>query len=150
MGDLVRLATSGPAVRGARLIIGALFAAAALAKIGDPGSFAAQLHNFRLLPIALENLVAVTLPWIELVAALALIFGVRARAGAALATAMLAVFTVAVLSALARDLDIECGCFGTNDATRVGWVKVTQNLGMVALAALGTVRSRGLRSPTRG
>jgi len=150
MGELARLVTSSPVVRGARLVVGLLFAAAGLAKIGDPGSFAAQLHNFRLLPIALENLVAITLPWIELVAALALIFGIRARAGAAMATAMLTVFTLAVLSALARGLDIECGCFGTHDATHVGWVKVSQNLGMLALAALGSIRSRGFSSLTSG
>jgi len=134
--------TSRPVVVTARVALGVLFAWAALAKIGDSRAFAEQVHNFRLLPVALENLAAMTLPWIELVAALALVLGVRARAGAVIVTTLLAVFTAAVLSALARGLDIECGCFGTSDATRVGWAKVAQNLAMLALGALGSLRAR--------
>lgn len=126
----------------ARIGIGVLLAWAGLAKIGDPQSFADQVHNFRILPVALENLAAMILPWIELTAAMALIVGVRSRAGAVLATVLLAVFTVAVLSAMARGLDIECGCFGKGDATRVGWAKVGQNLAMLALAAVGSLRAR--------
>ena len=115
---------------------------AGLAKIGDLHGFAEQLHNFRMMPVPFENLIAITLPWIELVAALALIFGVRARAGALLAGALLAAFTAAVSVAMLRGLDIECGCFGTHDATRVGWVKIGQNLGMLALAWVGSIRGR--------
>lgn len=142
MQRLVRFLTSPPVVGTARVLTGLLFAAAGVAKIGDPKAFAEQVHNFRLLPVALENLAAMTLPWIEVVAALALLFGVRARAAAVLSTGLLAAFTLAVLSALARGLDIECGCFGTQDATHVGWVKVGQNLAMLALAAIGSARSR--------
>jgi len=138
----VEFLTARPVVGAARIAVGVLFAWAGLAKIGDPRAFAEQVHNFRLLPVALENLAAMTLPWIELVAAMALIFGVRARAGAVLATALLGVFTAAVLSALARGLDIDCGCFGTADASRVGWEKVGQNLAMLGLAALGSLRGR--------
>ena len=134
--------TSRPVVGTARVVLGLLFAWAALAKIGDGRAFAEQVHNFRLLPVALENLAAMTLPWIELVAAMALVLGVRARAGAVIATAMLTVFTAAVLSALYRGLDIGCGCFGTSDLTRVGWAKVGQNLAMLALGALGSLRAR--------
>ena len=142
MRALLRLAGRSPVVVAARITPIVILAWAGLAKIGDPRAFADQVHNFRLLPVALENLAAMTLPWIELVAALALILGIRARAGAMLATALLAVFTAAVLSALWRDLDIECGCFGTHDASRVGWVKVGQNLAMLAVAALGSLRRR--------
>jgi uncharacterized membrane protein YphA (DoxX/SURF4 family) len=115
---------------------------AGLAKIGDLHGFAEQLHNFRMMPIPLENLIAISLPWIELVAALALIFGVRARAGAMLSALLLTGFTTAVFVAMIRGLDIECGCFGTNDATRVGWGKIGQNLAMLALAVVGSVRRR--------
>jgi uncharacterized membrane protein YphA (DoxX/SURF4 family) len=142
MDRLRRLLTSPWTIRICQVVTGVLFAWAGLAKIGDLRGFAEQIHNFRMIPIPLENLVAISLPWIELVAAMALVFGVRARAGAGLATGMLAVFTVAVLVALARGLDIECGCFGTHDATRVGWVKVGQNLLMLALAFVGVLRAR--------
>ena len=140
MLDLLR---SRPVVLAARIGTGLVLAFAGLAKIGDPQAFAAQVHNFRILPVALENVAAMTLPWIELVAALALFLGVRSRAAAVLATALLAVFTAAVLAAIYRDIDIECGCFGTADSTRVGWAKVAENVAMLALAGVASLRARG-------
>ena len=132
-------------VRICQLAIGVIFAVAGLAKLGDLQAFADQIHNFRIVPVPTENLVALFLPWVELVAALALILGIRAREGALLVSAMMAVFTVAVGAALIRGLDIECGCFGTSDASRVGLVKIVQNLGMLGIAALATLRPAGGR-----
>ena len=129
-------------IRLAQLAVGFLMVYAALAKIGQLQGFSAQVHNFRMLPIALENLVAMTLPWVEMVAGITLIAGVRAQAGARLIFLILAVFTIGVLQAMARGLDFECGCFGTDDGTRVGFVKVLQNLGMLVLAWIGA------RAPT--
>lgn len=129
-------------VRGSQITIGVLFAIAGLAKVGDLSSFAGQIHNFRILPIAAENAMAMTLPWIEIVCALALVTGVRARAGSLLAAGMLVVFTAAVALALVRGLDIACGCFGTADASRVGALKVLENVGMLALAWIGTRQQR--------
>ncbi|HEX5042594.1 MAG TPA: MauE/DoxX family redox-associated membrane protein [Candidatus Polarisedimenticolaceae bacterium] len=125
-------------IRAAQIVVGVLFGWAALAKLADLSAFALQVHNFRLLPIAAENLVAMLLPWVELVAALALVLGIRARAGAWVAGLLLAVFTLGVASAMARGLDFECGCFGKGSATRVGWGKLAQNLGMLLLAWIGT------------
>ncbi len=124
-------------VRGSQIVMGLVFAWAALAKLGDLRAFADQVHNFRMVPIFAENIVALSLPWIELVAALALILGIRARAGAVVVTGLLAAFTVAIIVALLRGLDIECGCFGTSDGSRVGLVKIAQNLGLLALGWIG-------------
>jgi putative oxidoreductase len=125
-------------IRAAQIVLGILFGWAALAKLADLATFALQVHNFRLLPIAAENLVAMLLPWVELVAALALVLGMRPRAGAWVAGVLLAVFTVGVALAMARGLDFECGCFGKASSTRVGWGKLAQNLGMLLLAWIGT------------
>lgn len=129
-------------LRVCQIVTGLLFLWAGLAKIGDLTAFAEQLHNYRIVPIWTENLLAMTVPWIEVVAGLALVVGVRARSGAVLATAMLAVFTVAVAAAWARGLDFECGCFGKASAGRIGAQKLLENLGMLALAGAGTLRSR--------
>ena len=128
-------------VRGSQIVMGVVFAWAALAKLGDLHGFADQVHNFRMVPIFAEHVVALSLPWIELVAALALILNIRARSGAVVVTSLLAVFTVAIIVALVRGLDIECGCFGTSDASRVGLVKITQNLGMLVLGWIGCRRA---------
>ena len=138
MNDVKSFFRQPAVIRIAQLALGFLMVYAALAKIGQLQGFSAQVHNFRMLPIAMENLVAMTLPWIELMAGITLIAGVYARAGARLLFLVLAIFTIGVIQAMARGLDFECGCFGTSDGTRVGFVKVLQNLGMLLLAWIGT------------
>ncbi len=134
--DAMRRVLSNPRiVRSAQIVIGVIFAVASLSKIGDLAAFATQVHNFRLAPIWSENLIAMTLPWIELIAALALVLGVRARPGAIVVTVLMAGFTVGVAVAIVRGLDFECGCFGTADHTRVGAVKLAENLLMLGVAA---------------
>jgi len=134
--------TSTPVRRGAQLLLGLLFLAAALAKIVDVANLAREVHNFRLVPFWSEHLVAMTLPWIELVAGLGLVLGIRARAGAWVAGVLLLAFTFGIVLAMARGLNFQCGCFGTADGTRVGWIKLGENLGMLALAAVGSLKSK--------
>ena len=129
-------------IRFCQIAIGAIFLYAALPKIGDVSAFAKQVHNYRMVPIALENLFAMTLPWIELVAGLGLVLGIRARAGATLSAGLMVVFLVAIGQAVARGLDIECGCFGTTDASQVGVKRLAEDVLFLALAAVGSLRAR--------
>ena len=133
---------AAPVRRGVQVVLGLLFLLAALAKIVDPASLAKEVHNFHLVPFWSEHLVAITLPWVELVAGLALVLGIRARAGAWLAGALLVGFTVGVALAMARGLNFECGCFGTAGGTRVGWAKLGENLAMIVLAVPASLRPR--------
>jgi len=121
---------------------GLIFLAAAVTKIGDAATFARQIHNFRLVPFGLENLVAITLPWIEIVAALAILLRVRPRAGSLVGAGLMAFFLVVVGTAVARGLDIECGCFGTADASRVGLAKLAENAGLLAVTLVASLRPR--------
>jgi uncharacterized membrane protein YphA (DoxX/SURF4 family) len=139
---IVRLVSSPPFIRLCRIAIGLVMIAAALGKIGDPAAFATQIHRYRLIPVGTENLLAIVLPWVELIAGLALVLGVRARSAAWLSSAMMVVFTLAVGLAVARGLDIECGCFGTADATRVGGLKLAENLLLTGTAIIASLRLR--------
>lgn len=101
-------------VWGARLGVSALFAWAAIPKMLDPAAFALAVDRYELLPTALVAPVAITLPWIELVAVVALFTSTRWRiAGGLVLAALLVVFAGAIGSAWARGLDVSCGCFGT-------------------------------------
>ena len=126
-----------------RLALGLIFLFAALAKIDDPGLFAKEIHNFRMVPVAVENLMALSLPWIEILAGLALVLNIGPRSGTVVVTGLLVVFVVAIVAALARNLDIECGCFGTADASRVGWITLARDAGMLAMCWLGYPRGDG-------
>jgi putative oxidoreductase len=140
MNAAMRLLRHPGLVMAAQLGIAVVFLAAALGKIGDTGTFARQIHHFRLLPFGLENTLAITLPWIELVAALALLLRFRPRAGAVITAGLMGLFVFVVASAVARGLDIECGCFGTSDAGRVGTAKLIENVGLLALALVASLK----------
>ena len=131
-----------PVVRTSQVVIGVVFLAAALAKIGDLETFASQIHNFRIVPVWSENLVAMTLPWVELIAGLCLVLGIRARGAGILTAILMVVFLVAVGQAVGRNLDIECGCFGTADATKVGIQKLLENAVLTMLATIASLVPR--------
>lgn len=136
MGALLGFLGRPWVVRLARVAIGLVFVVAALGKIGDVSAFAGQIVNYRLMPLGSVNLLAITLPWIELLAGLGLVLGVRPRAGAVIVLVLMAIFTVAVGSAWARGLDFECGCFGKASAAVIGARKFAENVGLTALAAI--------------
>jgi uncharacterized membrane protein YphA (DoxX/SURF4 family) len=99
-----------------RIALGLIFIAAALPKIVDPPSFAHAVYNYRILPGPLVNLVALALPWLELLSGLALVLGVFRRAAAAVIGALLLVFLAGIGLNLARSNPIDCGCFDPKSA----------------------------------
>ena len=131
-------------IRLSRIAIGIVFMVAAYGKIMDPGSFAIQIRNFRMAPSGSENLIAMVVPWIEMVAGVALVTGIKPRAGAAIVLAMMVFFTFAVGLAWGRGLNIDCGCFGTLGASQVGMKKFAENVGLTILAVIAFLP---LRSP---
>lgn len=94
------------------IIIGGLFIYAGAVKIVDPVEFARDIDNYKMLPWQIGVGLALYLPWLEILAGLALITGVLYRGGVFILTGLMAVFVVATIIARARGLDISCGCFG--------------------------------------
>jgi putative oxidoreductase len=95
-----------------RLALGAVFLWAGVSKAADPHLFGLEIARYRMVPQELINLMAILLPWIEIVAGLALVVGVWPRASALVCAGLMLMFIGALVSALKRGLDIECGCFG--------------------------------------
>ena len=107
-----------------------------LDKILHPDDFARAIANYRLLPEALVNLVAVTLPWVECVCGLLLLAGQWVRSAALVSAFLLGVFMVAVSISLARGLDIDCGCFNTNEGRKIGLELLGEDLLLLGAAAV--------------
>ena len=117
----------------ARLVLGWFFIYAAIGKIAEPTTFAKEIANYAIMPQFFLNIIALTMPWIELVTGIFLIVGIRLKANAAIIGLMLVVFIVAVFSAMARGLDINCGCF-SHKIVYVGWGKIAENTGLLLLS----------------
>jgi len=114
-------------------LVGAVFAAAAVPKILQPGEFAVAIYRYQLLPHATINGLAIFLPWLEICCAAALFFLPRWRRGALLLVLlMLLVFTTAIGLNLYRGLDIACGCFSVNAAKgHLGWLSLARNAALL-------------------
>jgi uncharacterized membrane protein YphA (DoxX/SURF4 family) len=97
-----------------RVALGLVFIVASLDKIENPGQFAQNIANYRLLPYEFIYGVAIILPWLEIMTGSLLVLGIWTRASALLTLSMLLVFIFAVSQALWRHLDISCGCFSTD------------------------------------
>jgi uncharacterized membrane protein YphA (DoxX/SURF4 family) len=125
-----------------QIALGAVFVAAALPKIADPPAFAHMIYNYRLMPGALVNGLALVMPWIELVAGILLIFGVWRREAALVAALLLVVFLGAIGWNLARGHAVDCGCFDVRSAGKtpeqllsdMKWV-LLRDVGLLLLAA---------------
>ena len=118
------------------LALGAVFLYAAHDKILDPRPLMTIIWNYRILPPGPVNLMAIYMPWMELVIGLGLLVGFKRRAAAGWATALLLVFTTALLVNAVRGLDVACGCFSTSATdTNNAWLLVLRDLPML-LAAL--------------
>lgn len=100
----------------ARWYLGVLFVGACLHKIAEPASFALDIATYDILPLAAINLVAIGLPWIELIAGVMLMAGWRVRGSSLVVAGMMLVFLLALCIALARGLDMSCGCFASQGA----------------------------------
>lgn len=130
----------------ARWYLGALFVVAAWHKVAVPHSFAVDVATYGILPLALVNLMAIILPWLEIVAGLMLLAGLRTRAAALLVTGMVAMFLGALAIALARGLDMSCGCFASQGAgdDPISRLTVLRDLTWLALSLLVLLGDRGL------
>ncbi|GIW07108.1 MAG: hypothetical protein KatS3mg060_1913 [Dehalococcoidia bacterium] len=130
-----------------RLVVGAIFLLAGLAKLAEPGSFSAAIVAYGVLPVGLVYWVSLLFPWLELFLGLMLITGMFTRAAAWAAIGLLLLFCVLIAQALIRGLSLEdCGCFGgiteavpmltvVLGGTSLGWHDVVRDL-IYALIAL--------------
>jgi uncharacterized membrane protein YphA (DoxX/SURF4 family) len=133
------------------IVLGGVFLYAAHAKILDPRPLVTIIWNYRILPPGPVNLMAIYMPWMELLAGIALVTGFKRRAAALCSSGLLIAFIVALGINAVRGINVACGCFSTN-AEDVGnaWVLVLRDLPMLlaALVMLLFPPIRGAGAPT--
>lgn len=96
-----------------RWLIGVTFVYASYHKILEPGDFARIIYGYDLFPKDSINLIAIILPFIELVGGLALIMGICPRAAILLINLLLLLFIIALSINFIRGHQFDCGCFSS-------------------------------------
>jgi len=121
-----------------RLLLAAVLAVAAVAKLRDPAGTRGALAGFQV-PARYRHPVSVVLPIVEIGIAVLLLPAATAEAAALAAAALLAGFTGGLLSVLARGEEVECNCLGSISRRPVGWPAVLRNVGLLGLAGFVAV-----------
>lgn len=121
----------------ARWALGIIFIYASIDKLAQPAEFARAIGFYKMVPLGLENSMAVFLPWMELFAGICLLTGVMVDGANLLVCAMLIVFIVAISQALGRGIDITCGCFKVTDTGRnLGFTTLLEDFVFLGLSLL--------------
>jgi putative oxidoreductase len=110
----------------ARFLLGTVFIYAAMTKITSPQDFADSIAAYQILPFSVINLLALGLPFFELVCGLLILTGFFIRISTLGILAMLAVFMGALGFELLRGLSVDCGCFGAHS-----WLDTTPWLALI-------------------
>lgn len=101
-----------------RLVLAGVFIYAGYVKATDPVAFAGQVANYQILPYAWNFLVAATLPTLELLCGLLLLLNKRVRPAVLVLFILNLIFMVLLSHAVAKGLDIDCGCFNPDSESK--------------------------------
>ena len=93
-----------------------MFLYAGIVKLVDLRGLAVDVANYRLLPDWAVPAFAAALPGVEVACGACLLLGRWVRAAGWLSVLMMAAFSIATGQALARGINLDCGCFGSGRA----------------------------------
>lgn len=131
-----------------RMGLGALFVYASYHKILSPDAFADAINNYHILPIFLVNIAALTLPYVELLFGLFLIFNFRPLPASLATLLLILVFFAATLSAYLRGIDTGCGCFSAQGEP-INWLTLGRDLIFLVWAFLVVRHAFSQKSPNQ-
>lgn len=128
----------------ARLGLAAVWLISGFAKASAPAETLVAVKAYRLLSPGVAGGVAAVLPYLEIALGLLLVVGLATRLAAILSAVVLLIFIAGVISAAARGLSIDCGCFGGGGDVAAGQTnyagEILRDVGFLALAAWLIVR----------
>jgi uncharacterized membrane protein YphA (DoxX/SURF4 family) len=122
-----------------RLLLGGVLLVAGGLKAFKPDESAGAVAAYKILPTNIAHLMGYALPWLEIAIGVLLIIGLSIRFAAVVATAVMLIFVVAIISVWARGILIDCGCFGGGgavdpskaaEAHRAYLVEILRDLGL--------------------
>jgi len=99
-----------------RWILGITFIYASYYKILSPTDFAKMVYGYNLFPEVLINLIAIFLPFVELISGLSLLLGIYPRSAALIINGLLLAFIILLTINIIRGHEFDCGCFSAKES----------------------------------
>ncbi|MBG0563029.1 MauE/DoxX family redox-associated membrane protein [Actinoplanes aureus] len=125
----------------ARLGLAAVWLIAGGLKVGDLAASARAVNAYQLMSYDAAKVVGAIQPFLEIALGLLLLIGLATRLTAAISALLMVVFIAGIVSAWARGLQIDCGCFSAGGALAEGkeaayGLDILRDLGFLALAGI--------------
>jgi uncharacterized membrane protein YphA (DoxX/SURF4 family) len=125
----------------ARLGLAAVFLIAGATKIGDLAESGRAVNAYRLMPYDVAKVVGAAQPFLEIAIGLLLLVGIATRLVAGIGAVLLVIFIAGIISAWARGLRIDCGCFSAGGDLGAGQLptygrEVLRDVGFLVLAGI--------------
>lgn len=117
-----------------RLGLGCLFVWSSLSKIQLPHEFLGHVYAYRFVGPVTGMFVAMVLPWLEMLVGACLLGGIFIKGALLACVGMAVMFVTAIGWALHLGLNINCGCFGWDEAL-IGYGTLVR--GIIILIASG-------------
>ena len=96
-----------------RWILGVTFIYASYYKIMSPEDFAKVVYGYNFFPEVLIHLIAIILPFVELISGLSLLLGIYPRSAALIINGLLLAFIFILTINIIRGYEFDCGCFSS-------------------------------------
>jgi uncharacterized membrane protein YphA (DoxX/SURF4 family) len=128
-----------------RLVLGGVWLAAGLSKLGDLAGSGRAVVAYRLLPAGVADVLGSVLPFVEIAIGVLLLLGLATRVAAAASGVLLVAYIAGVASVWARGLRIDCGCFGgggdlTSDTRPQYATEIVRDIALLIVAGFLVVR----------
>ncbi|MEV6348997.1 MauE/DoxX family redox-associated membrane protein [Actinoplanes sp. NPDC051851] len=125
----------------ARLGLAAVWLIAGATKIGDLAESGRAVNAYQLMSYDVAKVVGAVQPFLEIALGLLLLAGLATRLTAAISAVLLALFIGGIVSAWARGLRIDCGCFSTGGELAAGrtteyGLDIARDVGFLVLAGI--------------
>ena len=102
-----------------RIIVGGIFFYAGFLKINDLQLFELSIRNYQILNDPWVGILAMTLPPLEIILGISILIKFLYQGALLIACMTMSVFIASLLSLLARNIDINCGCLGLNTSVHI-------------------------------
>jgi uncharacterized membrane protein YphA (DoxX/SURF4 family) len=131
----------------ARLGLAAVFLVAGGTKVGDLAASGRAVNAYQLMPYDVAKVIGAAQPFLEIALGLLLLVGLAVRLSAGIAAVLLVIFIAGIVSAWARGLQIDCGCFSKGGELKAGQIpeygwEILRDTGFLVLAGILLWRPR--------
>lgn len=140
--DSARLAAAWPWISTvARLGLAAVFLISGGLKVGDLAEAGRAVNAYHLMSYDTARVIGAIQPFLEIGVGLLLLAGLATRLSAAIGALLLVIFIGGIISAWARGLRIDCGCFSSGGQLSGGratlyWLDILRDSGFLVLAGI--------------